>query len=266
MRLLVIAALSLCFLQGCKATKIYKLPLEETEPREEDEEPPPAGTKPTTEPEPETKSDGETVWNYLKRKYDADGDDVVSKVEYDRGEEQFKRLDRNGDGQLTSEDVARGRAGRMAQQVLARYFQADDNRRELKFEEIGQAFAKADTDKDSALSLAEFTFLTEAAPQRGGRVPPAGTLYRALVSAVDTDESGSVSQAELEAFFKANDSNDDGVWTMGRRGRRDLHATGVKEGTVAPDFTLKPPGGGNSVTLSSFRGKRPVALIFGSYT
>ena len=81
---------------------------------------------------------------------------------------------------------------------------------------------------------------------------------------------GSVSQPELEAFFKARDSNSDGVWTMsGRRGgggRRDPKATGAKEGTVAPDFTLKPPGGGKAVTLSSFRGKRPVALIFGSYT
>lgn len=261
MRSLVIVALSLCFLQGCKAAKIYKLPLEDTGAREEDEA---FGTKPTKKPETET------VWSYLQRKYDADGDGVVSKAEYDRGEQQFKRLDRNNDGRLTSEDVARGRGGRMAQQVLVRYFQADDNPRELKFEEVGQTFAKADTDKDGTLSLEEFTFIAEAAAAGAGRRPPVGRLYRALVSAVDADDNGSVSQAELEAFFTARDSNGDGVWTMsggrGGRGRRDLHATGAKEGTVAPDFTLKPTGGGKAVTLSSFRGRRPVALIFGSYT
>lgn len=35
---------------------------------------------------------------------------------------------------------------------------------------------------------------------------------------------------------------------------------------MAADFTLEPRGGGDAVTLSSFRGKSPVALVFGSYT
>jgi hypothetical protein len=37
-------------------------------------------------------------------------------------------------------------------------------------------------------------------------------------------------------------------------------------GSEAPDFKLPRLGGGEPVTLSSFRGCRPVALIFGSYT
>jgi peroxiredoxin len=37
-------------------------------------------------------------------------------------------------------------------------------------------------------------------------------------------------------------------------------------GDDAPDFTLKSPDGGQTVTLSDYRGKRPVALVFGSYT
>ena len=37
-------------------------------------------------------------------------------------------------------------------------------------------------------------------------------------------------------------------------------------GDVAPDFSLMPLHGDKPVTLSSFVGKRPVALIFGSYT
>ena len=37
-------------------------------------------------------------------------------------------------------------------------------------------------------------------------------------------------------------------------------------GEDAPDFTLKTRGDDRSVTLSQFKGKKPVVLIFGSYT
>lgn len=40
----------------------------------------------------------------------------------------------------------------------------------------------------------------------------------------------------------------------------------LKEGDVAPDFSLPRVRGKGEVKLSSFRGKRPVVLIFGSYT
>jgi hypothetical protein len=39
-----------------------------------------------------------------------------------------------------------------------------------------------------------------------------------------------------------------------------------KAGGLAPDFELKSANDENSVRLSSFKGKRPVVLIFGSYT
>ena len=39
-----------------------------------------------------------------------------------------------------------------------------------------------------------------------------------------------------------------------------------KAGEEAPDFTLATPDGKRSVTLSSFKHKKPVVLIFGSYT
>jgi peroxiredoxin len=39
-----------------------------------------------------------------------------------------------------------------------------------------------------------------------------------------------------------------------------------KAGDIAPDFELLDVNGENPVTLSQFRGKNPVALVFGSYT
>lgn len=40
----------------------------------------------------------------------------------------------------------------------------------------------------------------------------------------------------------------------------------LRPGDMAPDFTLELREGGDTVTLSSFRGVRPVALVFGSFT
>jgi hypothetical protein len=43
-------------------------------------------------------------------------------------------------------------------------------------------------------------------------------------------------------------------------------AMGPQVGTSPPDFCLKRLGTEERVRLSSFRGQRPVALVFGSYT
>src|SRR5712671_5271150 len=40
----------------------------------------------------------------------------------------------------------------------------------------------------------------------------------------------------------------------------------LEVGQEAPDFSLKSLNGDASVQLSSFRGKKPVVLVFGSYT
>jgi hypothetical protein len=39
-----------------------------------------------------------------------------------------------------------------------------------------------------------------------------------------------------------------------------------RAGDVAPDFELRDLNGKKPVRLSSYRGKRPVALVFGSFT
>ena len=49
------------------------------------------------------------------------------------------------------------------------------------------------------------------------------------------------------------------IWSWARAGQ-------VDPGTLAPDFTLPTQEGTSTVTLSSFRGRQPVVLVFGSYT
>ena len=48
--------------------------------------------------------------------------------------------------------------------------------------------------------------------------------------------------------------------------QKKVDANAPRAGDLAPDFTLHDIEGKDSVTLSSFRGKKPVALVFGSYT
>ena len=46
--------------------------------------------------------------------------------------------------------------------------------------------------------------------------------------------------------------------------KHDVHAPRV--GEIAPDFSLRDANGQNPVSLSDFRQKKPVALVFGSFT
>lgn len=43
-------------------------------------------------------------------------------------------------------------------------------------------------------------------------------------------------------------------------------ALAPKAGDIGPDFELRDANGENLVRLSSFRGQKPVALVFGSFT
>ena len=54
------------------------------------------------------------------------------------------------------------------------------------------------------------------------------------------------------------------VNTPPARGERP--ADRLKVGDLAPDFVLPDAAGKKEVRLSSFRGKKPVVLIFGSHT
>ena len=48
--------------------------------------------------------------------------------------------------------------------------------------------------------------------------------------------------------------------------QKGLNKLAPKTGDLAPDFTLFDVSGTESGTLSDFRGVKPVALVFGSYT
>ena len=232
------------------------------------------------------------VWLYLRDKYDADGDGRVASGEYDRGERPFARLDRDGDGALTESDFAPSGAGDAALdataelrawRALASTFQVDEDASRLSMIELEDACSIYDADCSGTIEAREF-----AAAAAGRRRPVPGDdaavvrealagnePWRSLLAAADGDADGALGKAEVFLFFWARTGRrplvrfDEGG-THAFLEEEDLGAstkpTGPTVGTLAPDFTLSSPDGASRTTLSDFRGQRPVALIFGSYT
>src|SRR5687767_2926415 len=56
------------------------------------------------------------------------------------------------------------------------------------------------------------------------------------------------------------------VSLLGGPAEAGRHPETLRQGDVAPDFTLHSPDGKQTAKLSDLRGKKPVVLIFGSYT
>lgn len=226
----------------------------------------------------------ESPWELLSTQHDKNGDGKITPAEYTRGKERFRRLDRNGDGVITSDDIGGGGRGRGRRRggnrnrrrprspktVLARLLGL---RGDAKMTRDGlSAWVKRhDGNGDGAVEPSE---LEEVFLTRRSRTSAVRTL--------DADKDGKLAASEITSVFTAADADGDGVVSgsdlgaqarnaggrnrqRGRRGRGD--AAGVPQpGDAAPDFTLPTKDGKSQVTLSAFAGKRPVALIFGSYT
>jgi hypothetical protein len=178
------------------------------------------------------------TWDRLK-KLDKNDDGRITKAEFGGPAELFEALDRDGDGAITpddldwSDDTTYARQLGMAQQLLRRA-DADGNKK-VSREEWDKLFSELAKGKKvlEAEDLRRLLF----PPSRGG--PPPGMSgmppKEVLLYGLLTGEIGS-------------------------------GAVGPKLNGMAPDFTLKSPDGKTTITLSEFRGKKPVAIIFGSFT
>lgn len=173
---------------------------------------------------------------WLAERMDKNGDGAVGKKEFTGSVELFDRLDRDHDGRLTStdfdwsDDAAINRQMRLVNQLFRR---ADaDHDEKLTAAEWQEMFRRAAKGKDS-LNREELHALLFPPPprRRGAGMPSPLTLLKGLF------------EGEIGSFHE-----------------------GPKVGRPAPDFTLPRHDEEKSITLSRFRGKKPVVLIFGSFT
>jgi hypothetical protein len=107
-------------------------------------------------------------------------------------------------------------------------------------------------------------------PRRSAWFCVAAVCLATPLAGVLADERKSDSSGpELIDPFVAADAFAGQTVTDGEMGRKLMQARGKKVprvGQIAPDFNLRSPDGKQSTRLSSFRGKKPVVLIFGSHT
>ena len=101
--------------------------------------------------------------------------------------------------------------------------------------------------------------------RRHGARSPCGSL--------DLDGDGKLTRQELDQGFALADVDGNGKLSRAEQGRSATRNRGRRtatrapqKGEVAPAFTLKTLDGKKTESLATYKGKKPVALIFGSYT
>ncbi|MCH7728825.1 MAG: hypothetical protein IH991_20420 [Planctomycetes bacterium] len=123
------------------------------------------------------------------------------------------------------------------------------NRQPNRPRDISEVFKRFDKDKNGTLE--------------GQEIP---AQLRRRIKQIDTNKDGKLSLDEVKKSFGRGGSGRRPGEIITRPARGERHSDTLKVGDLAPDFMLTDPSGKREVTLSSFKGKKPVVLIFGSYT
>jgi hypothetical protein len=190
-------------------------------------------------------SESRYEWSWLAARFDRNKDGVVTADELKGSARLFRGLDRDGDGAVSSEDLdwsphsrylqgramARGRFGKMHRNGNGRVTRA----------EWENAFKQAANGK---------TFLTQEDLANLIYPPPVRPLPAAN-GGKPTVSEGPSRATLLKGLF------------LGEIGS---YTEGPKLGQEAPPFTLEAHDKSRRISLADCRGKKPVVLIFGSFT
>jgi len=181
-------------------------------------------------------------WDWLAKWHGIAPDKSIRRKEFKGPPELFDRLDRNHDGLLKKDDFDWSPFSAYARAVMPsgywfRSIDANSNGR-ISREEWNAFFTKISKGKGylTPEDLRE-AFPTMPPPKRDDEPPPP-----------DDDPSPLILLTGLLT------------------GELGSPFPGPKVGMTAPDFTLPTQDGKGDITLSQFRGKKPVVLIFGSFT
>ncbi len=176
-------------------------------------------------------------WKWLLKRYDRNGDGKIEASEFTGPRDLFARLDRDGDGVLRADDfdwtekAPFVRQMGMARSWVGRIGNGQSGR--ITKEEWDEFFRKASAGKGHLTADDLYRALMKP-PKREGPPGPEPSPFVFL--------NGFLT-GELGSFFE-----------------------GPGIGDRAPNFTLKTHDGKRTVSLKDYRGKKPVVLVFGSFT
>jgi Ca2+-binding EF-hand superfamily protein len=185
-------------------------------------------------------SESRHSWSWLAGRFDLNHDGVLTVDELKGSAPLFRALDRDGDETVTSEDLdwsprsqyLQGRA-----QARGRFARMDQNGNgRITLAEWENAFNQATKGKKFLTQDDLADLLFPAAPTRGGKSvasegPSRFTLLKGLFS------------GEIGSPFE-----------------------GPRLGQDGPAFSLETHDKARRISLADYRGKKPVVLIFGSFT
>lgn len=188
------------------------------------------------------------TWVWLRRRLDKNGDNQIDLEEFPQdgalAERLFDRLDRDLDGVLTPSDFELG-------------FLSGMNMAAMKSRMIDILVGRLDVDSNGQVSAEEMLKLF----QRADREQMGFVTSEDLLAALDAGES-----RFRPAAGQSEPDDPTRFWRMFLAGGLGWFETGPKLGDQAPDFTLPRHDDGGSMGLTDSRGKKPVVLIFGSFT
>jgi Ca2+-binding EF-hand superfamily protein len=190
-------------------------------------------------------SEGRYGWKWLAARFDRNHDGTVTADELKGAAPLFRALDRDGNGAVTSEDLDWSPRSRHLQgRALARgrFAQMDQNGNgRITLAEWDKAFARAANGKNvlTQEDLADLLYPPPASPRpvaNGGKpAGPEGPSRWSLLKGLFSGEIGSPTE-------------------------------GPGLGQEAPAFTLETHDKARRISLADYRGKKPVVLVFGSFT
>lgn len=179
------------------------------------------------------------TWKWLAQRLDRGGDGAIAAEDFDGPSEWFKVLDRDRDGALTAADFDWSDKSPL--------FKANASAKML--------FRTIDADGDGQVTPEEWQAFMEKLAQGKDYLGQDDLLPLFLApkqaAAKPSRPRGVIDATMFRAFFEGDVAS---------------IFEGPRPGDRAPDFTLPLQHGKGTLTLSDSFGKRPVVLIFGSFT
>jgi hypothetical protein len=178
-------------------------------------------------------------WKWLAARSDKDHNQAVTRQEFAGPAELFERLDRNRDGAVRPDD----------------FDWSDRNPYVAQTRTAGQMFRMLDTGSRGRLTREDWEALFDKMAKGKEFISPddlRDQLFPPPPPGPRPPQEGMPSTLVLlKGLFD---------------GELGSPLEGPRLGERAPPFTLSTPDGKKEISLSDFRGKKPVVLIFGSFT